>query len=245
MKKILKIGIITIIIIGIIYVGMKKNLNLSNMVLYETEHYYIYYDKSLSDTTLQNIKMNIEEEYNRLKSFFPIAEKKKGTIVVYEDIAHFQRAYLGLILSLFYGDWACGAAFEDIVMVTSPDNPGTKNKYDDIMQVITHEYVHALIYRYNENINVWLDEGSATYLAGQGTSLPPTIPSFESMQSDSMGDFLDNHGYTFGSSYIEYIDKTYGKNSVLELIKTEDYEHIFGKTNYEIYCEWKKYIEKK
>jgi hypothetical protein len=44
-------------------------------------------------------------------------------------------------------------------------------------------------------------------------------------------------------TYIEYIDTQYGWDKVLELIKSEDYEAVFGKTEKDIYNEWVEYIQ--
>ena len=38
------------------------------------------------------------------------------------------------------------------------------------------------------------------------------------------------YGYTLAHTYIEYLDVTYGWESVLNIIKTNDYEKSFEKT---------------
>ena len=54
--------------------------------------------------------------------------------------------------------------------------------------------------------------------------------------------FSNSGGYIFAHTYIEYIDKTYGWGAVLELIKTENYKDVFGRTQEEIYDEWVDYL---
>ena len=44
-------------------------------------------------------------------------------------------------------------------------------------------------------------------------------------------------------TYIEYIEVTYGWNAVLEIIKSEDFEEVFGKSKENIYDEWVAYIK--
>ncbi|MBL4938495.1 hypothetical protein JK636_22585 [Clostridium sp. YIM B02515] len=44
--------------------------------------------------------------------------------------------------------------------------------------------------------------------------------------------------YPVSYTYIEYLDKTYGMEKILKLIKTEDYSQAFGKTEKEIYEDW-------
>ncbi len=46
----------------------------------------------------------------------------------------------------------------------------------------------------------------------------------------------------FAHTYIKYLHSEYGWDRVIELIKTENYEQIFGKSPKEIYDEWIKYI---
>ena len=45
------------------------------------------------------------------------------------------------------------------------------------------------------------------------------------------------------SAYIEYLDKTYGWDKLLQLVKTQNYEKCFDKSKHEIYEEWVHYIE--
>ena len=68
------------------------------------------------------------------------------------------------------------------------------------------------------------------------------IPSYEDTSTRNPIRFADCQGYTFSQTYIEYIDKTYGWDKVVELIGTEDYETCFGKSQRDIYDEWVEYI---
>jgi len=180
----------------------------------------------------------LEKAYPDVHDFFGMSQEQKGKKVIYPSIEEFQRAYIGIIPSLAFGDWAAGAAFEDLVLATSPENPGSQHSYDDILQILVHEYVHALIYRINETPNVWLDEGLATYLAGQKSYLPQILPGFEVFQKDDLGVFLDHDGYAIGESFLAYLDAVYGNENINQLIKTNDYEATFGKSATEIYSEW-------
>lgn len=50
-------------------------------------------------------------------------------------------------------------------------------------------------------------------------------------------------GTPLPNTYIEYIDKKYGWEKLMEIIKTEDYEMVFGKSDEDIYNEWVDYIK--
>jgi hypothetical protein len=242
MKRILKyLLIIVAVIAGIAFLGLKKNINLRNMQIHETAHFTIYYE-SLEKETLADIEQVLEEKYPVIQTFFGLAEEQKRQIVVYESVARFQRAYLGIILSLVYGDWASGAAYQDMVLVTSPQNPGSQHTYDDTLEIIVHEYVHTCVYQLNDMPNIWLDEGVATYLAGQKSQLPSKVPAFEAMQAEDMDTFLENDGYAFSYVYVEFLERTYGSRQVVRLIETNDYEGVLGKSALDVYNEWLLYL---
>jgi hypothetical protein len=229
-------------IIGILYFGLKKNIDYSAMQVFETPHFRIYYS-SLADGTKADIENILEKARPGIRDFFAADPKEKTVIVVYPSIEDFQRAYLGYFLSLAYGDWAAGAMYEGQVLVASPENPGSEKSYGDILQILVHEYVHTWIFQINEMPNIWLDEGLAVYLAGQKSTLPPELPGFDALQKDDLGTFMDNDGYAIAYSYMAYLDAAYGNEKIFELIRTNDYETTFGKSAFEVYSDWVRYTE--
>ncbi len=242
MKKPVKYLLVILTVVGILFLGFKKNVNIDGMQVYETEHFSIYYE-TLEQKTISDIEERLETSYPGIQNFFSLGVNHRDRLIVYEDIGKFQRAYLGFILSLVYGDWASGAAYQDLILVTSPENPGSEHTYDDTLEIIVHEYVHTLVYQKNEMPNIWLDEGVATYLAGQESELPSMIPGFEALQAEDMSTFLDNNGYAFSYAYVEYLAKAYGNEKVIHLIESNDYEVVFGKSAMDIYNEWLIYME--
>ncbi|MBN1440830.1 MAG: hypothetical protein JW929_15590 [Anaerolineales bacterium] len=219
------------------YFGLKKNIDVSGMQTFETEHFRIHY-VLLEETTKSDIANALETAYPRIAAFFAVEREPKSAVVVYPGAEEFQHAYLGHLLARAYGDWAAGAAYETMVLCASPENPGSQHTYDDILQILVHEYVHTRIYRINEFPNVWLDEGLATYLAGQESALPEILPDFEAFNQDDTGAFLDHDGYAVAYSFIAYLDRTYGNEKILELIRTNDYPAAFGKTAQAVYADW-------
>ena len=243
MRRIAKYLPITIIVLlVIVFLGFKKNINLKGMQTYNTPHFTIYYEE-LNQQSLEDIEQKLETSYPGIQNFFGLNSDSKGKVIVYKTVGRFQKAYLGIILSLVYGDWASGAAYQDLVLVTSPENPGSLHTYEEILEIIVHEYIHTLVYRQNEMANIWLDEGIATYLAGQESKIPPNIPEFETMQAEDMNTFLENNGYAFSYKYIEFLERTYSSKQIIQLIKTNSYEEVFGKSPLEIYNEWLLYLE--
>ena len=241
MKKLFCYLLVAIIIAGLLFLGLKKNIHLDNMEVYETKHFTIYYE-ALAQQTVNDIEQTLEENYPAIQQFFGLSEAQRGRIVVYESVERFQRAYMGFIVSLVYGDWASGAAYQDLVLVTSPENPGSQHMYDDILEIIVHEYVHTLVYQYNERPDIWLDEGVATYLAGQKSKPSLAFPTFETLQQQDMNTFLDNDGYAYSYAYVDYLVTTYGIQRVVSLIESNDYEDTLGKSASDIYADWASFM---
>lgn len=225
------------VLIAVAYLGLKKNIDLDDMEVFETPHFSIHHE-GLAPGTLNDIQDRMESKSQPLRDFFGLGEAAKGTIVVYSDIDRFQRAYLGLILSVVYGDWAAGGAYQHMVLLTSPEQPGSDQTYESMLDILLHEYVHTLVYSINDRADIWLDEGLATYLSGQEDELPETLPDFDAMESQSMGDFVDHNGYAVGRGYVEYLVETYGSDQVVQLVRTNDYEAQFGKSKRKVHDEW-------
>lgn len=175
-------------------------------------------------------------------------EKQDVHVFIYDNQKTMQEKKYGLIGPMLGLDWYIGDNMGTNVILTSPANPGPAHTYEEIKEAVLHEIVHAYISVINPNIHLWLNEGMALYLSN-GEKFSSTIlddmaiPSFKAIQTKNPITFSNIGGYTFAHTYIEYLDKEYGWNKVLKLIKTEDYETVFGKTQKEIYEEWAKYIK--
>jgi hypothetical protein len=229
-------------VVGILIFSFKKNIDTSSMQFFETSHFRFYFS-SLAEGTKADMENILEKAHPGIQEFFRTDRGRKTVIVVYPDVESFQRAYLGYFLSLAYGDWAAGAMFEGQVLVASPENPGSEKSYGDILQILVHEYIHTWIVEINETPNIWLDEGLASYLAGQQSALPQVLPGFDVFQKDDLGIFMDNDGYAVGYSYLAYLDAAYGSGKIIQLIRTNDYNSTFGKSALEVYSEWVRYAE--
>ncbi|MBP5661240.1 MAG: hypothetical protein J6X08_07925, partial [Lachnospiraceae bacterium] len=95
----------------------------------------------------------------------------------------------------------------------------------------------------NPKIRLWLTEGCALYLANGAPiadeDLPyMRIPDFKNTRTKSPIRFANCGGYSFAYEYIAFLDKEYGWDKVVELLKTEDYKKFLGKSEHEIYDDW-------
>lgn len=152
--------------------------------------------------------------------------------------------YIGPLLGL---DWYIGDNIGTDVILTSPANPGKVHDYDNNKYAVLHEIVHAYISVKNPNIHLWLTEGMALYLSNGEEFYKEyleemKIPTYEDTCTRNPIRFSNCGGYTFANTYIEYLESTYGWSKVLELIETEKYEQVFGKSSEEIYDEWVLYL---
>ncbi|MFC1975078.1 peptidase MA family metallohydrolase [Chloroflexota bacterium] len=239
MRKTIKyLLVISIVAVVILFLGFKKNIHWQGLHQYDTQHFTIYYE-DLNQQTLKDIEQKLEANHPAIRRFFGLNDQSQRKVIVYQNVERFQRAYLGLFLSYLFGDWAAGAAFQDMVLITSPENPGSQHTYADILEIAVHEYIHTQIYQLNENADIWLDEGLATYLSGQKSELSQmSVPTFEQMQSQSQNEFAENDGYAWSYVYVEYLVTTYGAEKVVDLVKTNDYEGCLGQSKLVIYNKW-------
>jgi hypothetical protein len=63
-------------------------------------------------------------------------------------------------------------------------------------------------------------------------------PSLEETQTSNPVKFSDMGGYYYAYTYMEYLDKTYGWDKVLSLLRGVDLEKVFQKSREDLYAEW-------
>lgn len=189
-----------------------------------------------------------EQRAKHLMDKLGIKEKSKIKIFIYDKQSTFQTKKYGLITLLFNLDWYIGDNIGSTVILTSPANPGRLHNYESIKQALLHEMVHTYQYLINPKMKKWLKEGVALYLTNggqlkRGELQNIKIPSFEDIQTENPIKFTNIGGYILADTYIQYLDKKYSWHKVLQLLKTNNYEKTFGKTEKEIYEEWVNYIK--
>lgn len=221
-------------------------LETAEMSVLEGNWVNVYYEteKEAAEDVFQYADSETEEIAKKLG----FEEKQNVNVYIYDSQSTMQRKKYGIIGPLLGLDWYIGDNIGTNVILTSPANPGKVHNYDNNKHAVTHEIVHAYISVLNPDIHLWLTEGCALYLTnGEGfykeylESMP--IPTYKETCTRNPIKFSDCGGYTFANTYIEYLNVTYGWDKVLELIKTEDYEKVLGKSSNEIYEEWVVFIE--
>ncbi len=132
--------------------------------------------------------------------------------------------------------------------MVSPNTKVRGHTHETILNGTLHEVVHSINYYKNPHLSYSWDNGLATYVAKQEPDRASlsfaSLPSFDDLQTGNAIKFSNMGGYAYSYSYIEYLDKTYGWDSVIACASGEkDYEQAFGKSAEEIYADWGNYLK--
>lgn len=252
MKKTRKIAVIIfcflllLILLGIVNFIPTWSLKNDNMHKLEGKWINVYYEKE--EQAAQDVFELADKKTEQLAATLGFSEKQNVNVYIYDAQKTMQKKKYGLIGPLLDLDWYIGDNIGTDVILTSPANPGPVHDYNTNKHAVLHEIVHAYISTENPDIHLWLTEGVALYL----TNAEPFykefvtqfgIPNFNDTKTRNPIKFSKCGGYTFASTYIEYLDVTYGWDCINELLQTEDYETVFNKSQKTIYDEWVNYIE--
>lgn len=247
-KKILMISCGVLLIIAVLVIVNfipVFSLETGNMKKLDGNWINVYYENE--ESAAIDVFGYADAETGALAEKLGFSEKKDINVYIYDSQSTMQKKKYGFIALMLGLDWYIGDNIGTNVILTSPANPGKVHNYNNNKYAVTHEIVHAYISVINPDIHLWLTEGTALYLTNgapfSGEFLQVIgIPSFSDINTRSPIRFEKCGGYTYTTTYIEYLDITYGWDSVLELLKTENYEECFGKSQKDIYGEWVNYI---
>lgn len=246
MKKIFRIitvSLLLLIIIQTLPVFFLKNPRMDKI---EGNYVTVYYDshdlngakqifEELEDT-VQSLREKLAHKYN-----------KKTDVYVYSRQRDLHIRKLGLISLFFDVGWYIGDNRGDIALIVSPYSYNEYHNEESILSAAAHELVHTINYLKNRNLSYFLDNGIASYLAGQKAPEKllqySRIPEIEFLDIRNQLKFGNSGGYEFSYTYVEFLTVTYGWESVVNLIDNEDYENTFGKSRMKIYGEWVLYLK--
>lgn len=248
-KKIVRVLLLIIsflVLLCIINFIPAIHLKTSNMKMLKGEWVNVYYEQE--EKAAEDVFQYADSQTEDIAKKLGFHEKQNVNIYIYDHQSTMQSKKYGLIGPILGLDWYIGDNIGTNVILTSPANPGPAHTYDDNKYAVLHEIVHAYISVVNPDIHLWLTEGTALYLSNGEEFYKEylnsmSMPTFKDIGTRNPIRFSNCGGYTFSSTYIEYMDVTYGWDRVLKLIKTEDYGKCFGKSQEEIYGEWVTYLE--
>ena len=180
---------------------------------------------------------------NEIKEKMNVKFDEPTKVYIYKTQSQLAIREAGLITLTFAPSWYIGDSHNGNIMMVSPYTKVKGHTHESILNATLHELVHALNYQINPKLSYFWDNGLATYLSDQKpsesdlTSHP--IPTFKQLQTDNGLEFGNMGGYAYSYSYIEYLDETYGWDTVLEFASgNKTYEDAFGKSELDIYDDW-------
>lgn len=222
------------------------NLKTKDMKVLSGDWINVYYETEKD--AAEDVFAYADAETALIAERLGFSEKQNVTVYIYDSQNTMQTKKYGYVAPLLGLDWYIGDNIGTDVILTSPANPGKVHSYDNNKYAVLHEIVHAYVSVINGDVDLWITEGMALYLSNGDSFYKEnlkyfTIPTYNDTNSNNPLTFSNCGGYTFAHTYIEYLDKTYGWDMVLKLIKTENYEECFDKSQKEIYEEWVHYIE--
>lgn len=222
------------------------NLKSRHMKQQEGAWINVYYEEE--EEAAKDIYFLVEDTAKIISEKLGFLTKQDVSIYVYDNQKTMQTKKYGLLTPILKLDWYIGDNIGTDVILTSPANPGNEHSYNSVKFAVLHEMVHAYTSILNPRLKLWLKEGVALYLTN-GEPFHPSylnsiiIPSYSDIQTSNPVKFANIGGYTLAHIYIEYLDVTYGWETVLELIKEEDYLKVLGVSKEEIYKEWVEYLK--
>jgi hypothetical protein len=246
LKKILIIiGIIVaVIVVQTLPVFIVKPLGAKE---YANTDVVVYYQPG-DETGAREIFDLVANNITGIKAKMKYASHKPLEIYVYKTQSLLAMTEAGFAALLVAPSWFIGNSRWGVIRMVSPNTKVKGHTHDTILNGTLHEVVHSINYYKNPHLSYFWDNGLATYLANQkpdqGSVSFASFPSFEDLQTNSALRFGNMGGYAYSYSYIEYLDKTYGWDSVMAFASGEkDYQQAFGKSELEIYTDWGGYIK--
>lgn len=246
-RVLISLGVVAICVVLLVFINFIPVWNLKTQGMHKLEGTWVnVYYESEKDAA-EDVFELADSEAEEIAIKLGFSEKQDINIYIYDTQSTMQTKKYGFIAPLLGLDWYIGDNIGTNVILTSPANPGKVHVYDNNKYATLHEMVHSYISVINPAIRLWLTEGTALYLTN-GEPFDKSllnyidIPSYSDIQTKNPVKFSNMGGYLLAHTYIEYLSVTYDWDKVMELLRKEDYETVFGKSGEEIYNEWVSYL---
>ena len=195
---------------------------------------------------VERITEKIAGSRDRIAASFRGADTEGIEVIIYPNRAALKRKTIGLA-GLLLPDWYIGKNTSDLVLITSPAQPGPAHTRQSVEQAAVHEYVHVLTDRQNKGMGYWLKEGFALYLAGQEPDPADVLGNrditYEEFSTPNAVQFAEVGGYSLAYTMMEYLETQYGWDRVLDFLEPgKDFAEVTGRSEREFFEEWKTWL---
>lgn len=213
----------------------------------ETEH-FVFWCTNQDVEVLEALAEALEDCHDRVTSDLGKTLSEKTEV----HIAPGLKAYHDMIGRPDDPDWSVGQAYNSVIYMVSPLNPGPAHDYDDMMLVAVHEYVHIVVEQFGRRQPTYLNEGIASYEARQSRNFEYYVRNdTKNGTLPVLTDFTDSEGflrkkdagkaYTYAHLYIKFIVDTSGFDTVISLLEGKSQTEAFGMGMEELNEKWMDY----
>lgn len=211
-----------------------------------SSHGMTIYAMPKDEAEVERIAMKIADSRDRVNSALGTTNDHGIDVIIYPDRAALKRKTLGFA-GLFLPSWYIGKNSRDRVLICSPANPGPSHTRESVEQAAVHEYVHVLTDRRNKDMDYWLKEGFALYLAHQKPTANAVRKerdiTFREFNNPNALQFAEVGGYTLAYTLLEYLEQEYGWERVLQFLEPgRNCRKITGLEKRDFFKEWKAWL---
>lgn len=212
-----------------------------------SDNFEVFYDKnnSLDVIYAKSIIKELDNNYDRILDFFSLKDDSlsKFKIYLYSSYDEFRMSvFKEIAFDVDDMGGAGGYTLGPNKLYLMYEN----NKY--ITKTAVHEFVHCITYNFNysDMIPNWLFEGLAMYLSQDKDRYIDSYKEFAEVGLPSYYKLNDySNRYIYGYSLVEYIDKEFGRDKLLELLKNSDIEKVLKVSEENFREGWRFYISQK
>ncbi len=193
----------------------------------ETVHARFYSPNDDAGEAVASLAEAFEANYERLAGLFQYEAKDKTIIHLYTDKDAF-RQMIGRDTEGTYD------ARDRIIKVYTPADLSNETTKRNFNEQIVHEFVHQIIQQISPDVGKtkWLDEGTAYYASGQleeemrDKTRYYDIPTLEQFADPEYFAKARGAAYFYSGLMVKYITDTYGTDTLNEMIRQPDQEHV-------------------
>lgn len=206
----------------------------------------LYY-QSKDEKGAKEIFELLKDQANEIRTKMNFNSKAPTNVYIYHSQNQLAIREAGFITLTFAPSWHIGDSHNGNIMMVSPYTSVKGHTHDSIVLATLHELVHSIVFQINPELSYFWDNGLATYLSQQKPDneiiRTMTIPTLEDTHTENGLKFGQMGGYAFSYTYIEYLEKTYSWEKVVDYASGKgNYEEIFNNSEENIYKDWSQYI---